>query len=627
MDIVTIDFETFYDRAFSLSKLTTEEYVRSPLFEIIGVSVKINDAPAVWAAGFLRVAALLAAIDFTDKAILCHNTVFDGAILSWRFGVKPRLWLDTLSMARPAHAVTAGGSLKKLALFYGIGEKGDEIINALGKHLVDFTTDELARYGAYCINDNDLTKKLFDILKKGFPVSELMVIDQTLRMYTEPHIVLDKVVLQTHLDAEKARKADLLERLAARGISKEQVLKIMNSNVQFAKLLKRCGIAPPMKTSKATGKLTFAFSKTDQEFTALLEHDDERVVALVETRLGTKSTIEETRTQRLLEVSERGPLPIMLNYYGAHTGRFSGGDKLNLQNLPSRKNNAIRRAICAPEGKVLIACDSAQIEARVVAWLANQSDLVEAFRQGRDIYSEFASAIYGYKVTKAQVLERFVGKTSVLGLGYGMGPPKFQDTLASGLMGMVVKLELDEAKRVVYLYRNRNHRIAALWESCDYMLKSMMAGNAGVLAEKISYDAKGIILPNKMRLTYHGLTMRRDGMAYIADQRSWVKYIGQKVSGTSPDDLPWSYIYGGKVTENIVQALARIVVAEQMVIIGRRYPVLFQVHDENVALADEDDADEALAFVKDVMATPPAWAPDLPVACEAKFATNYAEVK
>jgi DNA polymerase I-like protein with 3'-5' exonuclease and polymerase domains len=405
MDIATIDFETYYDDEYSLSKMTTEAYVRDPRFEVIGVGIKVNDWPTDWYSGD-NVGKFLKGLDYSTKAILCHNTAFDGAILSWHFGIRPKVWLDTLSMARPTHNATVGGSLANLVSALGLGQKGTEVVQAKGKRRADFTPQDLEQYGKYCINDVNLTKKLYDVLKQGFPSKELLVIDQTLRMYTEPRIELDVPLLEQHLQEVRERKAKLLE---DSGLSIEDIM----SNPKFATILVALGVDPPEKVSARTGQRTWAFAKTDKGLTDLLEHSDERVQAAVATRLGAKSTIEETRTEALIGVAARGRLPIMLNYYGAHTGRFSGGDKLNLQNLPARGNNKIRRALKAPPGHVLIACDSSQIEARMVAWLAGQADLLNAFREKRDVYSEFATKVYGRTITKGDKVERFVGKTCV----------------------------------------------------------------------------------------------------------------------------------------------------------------------------------------------------------------------
>jgi DNA polymerase len=626
VDIVTIDFETYYDKEFSLSKMTTESYIRDPRFEVIGVGVKVNDHQTDFYSGD-NPGKFLNSLDYSKRAILCHNTAFDGFILSHHFGIHPRFWLDTLSMARPKHSVTVGGSLKALTDYYRLGSKGDEVVHALGKRRADFTSDEMARYASYCCNDVEITYKLFMELRRGFPVSELRIIDQTLRMFTEPQLVLNKPLLKKHLENVINKKASLVEALGLE-CTEEEAKKMLMSNDKFAGYLLDCGVTPPMKLSPSTGKLTHAFSKTDRGFTDLLEHPDERIQTAAAARLGVKSTLEETRTRSLIGVAERGPLPILLNYYGAHTGRFSGGDKMNLQNLP--RSGALRRALCVPEGKLLVACDSAQIEARVVAWVAQQNDLLDAFREKRDVYSEFASEVYGRKVTKADKIERFVGKTCVLGLGYGMGAEKFKATLAIGQAGLRVNIGIDEAKRIVNLYRTKNHKIATFWNRCNTALSHLVSKQDFALVSHsphIELIDDGIRLPNGLAIRYPLLTATHDGYAYTADARVYREAVKDRVLGKELNTDKFIRIYGGKVTENLVQALARIVVAEQMIKIGERYKVVLQVHDEVVILCDAAEVEEAKAYMLEVMSTPPTWAPDLPVACEADHGENYGECK
>ena len=624
MRIITIDFETYYSREYSLSKMTTESYIRDPRFEVIGVGIKVDDNPPDWYSGD-NVGRFLNSLDYSKDAIVAHNTVFDGAILSWIYGIKPKFWFDTLSMARPFHHSTVGGSLKALANHYNLGQKGDEVIQALGKNRKDFSPQELDRYADYCLQDVNLTYELYKKLKVRVPVSELMIIDQTIRMYTEPSIMLDRKVLEQHLHKVREDKKKLIESLALKGVSEERVKKALMSNQIFAKILETVGVEAPMKISLRTGKETYAFAKTDKEFTALLEHPNPKVQALVAARLGTKSTIEETRTENLIKVSDRGSLPILLNYYGAHTGRFSGGDKLNLQNLP--RNGAIRKAITVPEGKILVACDSSEIEARMVAYIAGQDDLVQAFREGRDVYSEFATEVYGKRVTKADKIERFVGKTCILGLGYGMGHVKFRATLALGQGGIAVDIDENEARRIVNLYRQKNHKIVSLWHSCGHALTGMIAGSSGNICELLPYNKDGITLPNGLKIKYHALRNTSNGFEYIADARTFRKLAQKRILTGEQQKIDWTRIYGGKVTENVVQALARIVVAEQMASIGQSYRVAFQVHDEVIITTRENDLTNARQLVEKQMSTPPSWAKDLPVACESGVGYNYGDAK
>lgn len=630
MQLVTLDFETYYSKEFSLSKMTTEAYIRSPEFQIIGVAVKIGDTPAHWVSCATN-AEYTQYLNFlnNDCMVLCHNTAFDGAILSWKLGIKPKFLLDTLSMARPFHGLTVGGSLKALAEHYEIGAKGTEVLDALGKRREDFTTSQLAQYGKYCENDVELTYKLFKLLGKDFPKSELRVIDLMLRMYTEPVVTLDAPLLHTHLEQVQARKQALLDKVSA--VVGDLSL---SSNNQFADVLRKLGIEPPMKTSPTTGKATYALSKKDVEFKELAEHPDERVQAVVAARLGTKSTQEETRTQSFLAVSKRGTLPIMLNYYGAHTGRASGGEGLNLQNLPSRdpKKLALRRSLRAPEGHVFVACDSSQIEARVVAYLAGQDDLVEQFRRGDDIYSSFASDVYGYPVNrkieeiredgskyKPFKKEGDVGKTAILGLGFSMGADKFQHTLK---VDAGIPMELDECKKVVEVYRTKFDRIKALWDESDKSLQALLRGGTyelGALA--LPCRDNKVYLPNGLFLYYPNLRVQ-DGQ--WADGRPKKEMIYDKRRGRG---FETKYIYGGKGVENAVQALARIVVFDQMVEISRKYKVVLTVHDEVVACVPEDKAVAAEAYMTAVMSQAPKWAPNLPIACEASVGRTYADCK
>lgn len=638
MDVVTIDFETYYDTDYSLSKMTTEEYVRDPRFEIIGVGVKINNQPATWYAGS-EPAKFLRSLDYSKMAILAHNTVFDGAILSWHMGIKPRLWLDTLSMARPRFKVVAGGlSLAKLVSYFGVGEKGDEVIRALGKRRRDFTAAEIDAYGAYCLNDVDLTYGLFKQLAKGFPADELRIIDMTLRMYTEPQVELDAATLTDHLAGVRAAQSRLLLDLGKvhdLGGTEEEVRAALMSNVKLSEVLQGLEVSVPMKTSPTTNKLTYAFSKKDAEFVSMAEHRDERVAAVVAARLGVKSTIEETRTERLLSVAERGRLPIMLNYYGAHTGRFSGGDKLNLQNLP--RGGALRRSLRAPEGYTFIAADSSQIEARTVAWLAGQTDLVRAFAQGRDVYCEFASEVFKRPITKADPVERFVGKTCILGLGYGMGAIKFRDTLAIGQGGVSAQFSESEATRVVHLYRNRYHKIEAFWNRCRHALEQMVSGNPGmVLSDALpslvtSHDR--IEMPNGLPIMYPFLHQDASAvgrsLVYLDDPRQVSAIMAARLAGEQYPSDKLARIYGGKMVENITQSVARSIVSWQALRIAQNpiCRVAFQVHDENVVLAPTDKLDEATEWVRECMSSAPSWAAGLPVACSIGTGTNYGECK
>jgi DNA polymerase len=603
MDILNIDFETYYSQTFSLSKVTTEEYIRDPQFEVIGVAVKRNDEPTEWFTGTkVQTKRWLEKWDWADSIAVAHNAMFDMAILNWQFDIRPKRIADTLSMLRAIDGPDAGNSLAKAVERHGLGVKGTEVLNALGKRRIDFTSEEMARYAEYCINDVELTHALFIKLMKDFPVSELRLIDLTLRMFTEPVLVLDKSALVSHLDDVQTRKARLLDKAL---VDKTQIM----SNPKLAELLETLGVVPPTKMSPTTGKETFAFAKSDEEFKALLNHENPIVQAIVAARLGVKSTLEETRTERFINIAERGALPVPLRYYGAHTGRWSGEDKVNLQNIP--RGSPLKKAILAPEGHMFIDCDSSQIEARTLAWLAGQNDLVDAFDKGEDVYKIMASSIYGVAEKDVTKDQRFVGKTTILGAGYSMGATKFRVQLKA----MGVDLSQEECERIIFIYRATYPQIPLLWKQAQeavlYMMNNQEAplGLGGVLKVE-GHD--GILLPNGMRLKYPNLRW------VDTDGRREIVYDTKKGRAVIP-----TRIYGGKLVENVCQALARIVIGEQMLMVARKYRVCMTVHDAVGAIAPEADGTAAQTYVEQCMRIRPKWATKLPLNCESKIGASY----
>ena len=609
MNLITIDFETFYEKStFSLSKMTTEEYVRNERFEVIGVAVKVNDGETEWASGtHEQIKGWLEGFDWANSMAIAHNMMFDGFILSECFGIHPKVYADTLSMGRGLHGVEVGGSLAVLAQRYNLGVKGDEVIAASGKNREDFTEEELDRYGDYCVNDVELTYKLFTaMIKKGFPKAEMKLIDLTTRMFTRPILDLDLNLLEMHLTDVKEKKEKLL--LEAGITDKAELM----SNPKFAELLKGLGVEPPMKISPTTEKETFAFSKTDEEFKALSEHPDIRVQALVAARLGNKSTLEETRTERFIGIAKRGVMPVPLKYYAAHTGRWGGSDSLNLQNLPSRGANGgkLKKAIVAPEGYSIIDADSSQIEARVLAWLAGQDDLVEAFKNGEDVYKIMASAIYSKSQEEIKTEERFVGKTTILGAGYGMGAQKFRAQLKT----FGAEISEDEARHIIQVYRQTYPFITGLWREAQVALEAISKGYTTSLGKKgvleIVPNEKGIRLPS-------GLLMRYDQLFAAKDEKG-MQYQYKTRYG-------WNKIYGGKVIENVCQAIARCIIGEQMIRIAKRYNVVLTVHDAIACVVKDDEVLEAQAYIEECMKWTPEWADGLPVSCESGYGKSYGD--
>jgi DNA polymerase I-like protein with 3'-5' exonuclease and polymerase domains len=620
MEIITADFETYYDKEYSLTKLTTEAYVRDPRFEVIMLGLRWPDGTTEVVTGtHADIKYRLDAVDWGKYAVLCHNTMFDSAIFSWLFDVNPRAWLDTLSMARAMFG-SRNNSLAMLAKRYGFEDKGTEVQNAMGKRREDFTPEEFSRYAAYCLHDVKLCYDMWHTMSEGwynieefdkrdnYPLEELRLIDRHIRMFSEPVLRLNKEKLEAHLAGVIKRKEELLSKTE---FSKER----LSSNPQFAEVLKELGVEPPIKISKTTGKPTFAFAKTDPELKALLDHPDERVQTAVAARLGTKSTLEETRTSTFIDIVKRNSvLPVPLKYSYARTKRTSGGDNINLQNLPARGGTELKACIEAPPGYVLVDSDSSNIEARVLAWLARQDDLVEDFANGVDVYCKMASRIYGRPITKANKSERFLGKTVVVGCGYQTGAFKLQATLKTANPPM--DLDIQECQRIIDVYRMTNSRIKNLWYEAEQCIESMHAnktrwlGREGVL---LIEGKKGVRLPSGLYVSYPQLHRAHDPNRQVM---RW-QY---------KDDTGLVDIYGGKFVENCTQALARIIVMSQLLRIAKKYRVALTVHDSILAVVREAELGEARAYIESCMRWVPPWAAGLPINCESKWGYNYGEM-
>jgi DNA polymerase len=608
MDTIALDFETFYSKEFSLSKMTTEEYIRDPRFQVIGVSVKVNGGVPEWFSGTAKeTIAYLRGFDWANSMLIAHNAIFDAAILSWRCGIRPKVVADTLSMSRAMFGVDAGHSLKVLAERLHLPSKGDEVTRAIGLRRADFTPEALHAYGEYCRMDTHLTYEAFRVMMaRGFPKSELKLVDLTIKMFTEPTLELDVPHLEGHLIRTQRAKAALVEEA---GVDR----KMLMSNPKFATMLEELDVIPPMKISPTTGKMTFAFAKNDEDFQALMEHHNPQVQALCAARIGSKSTLEETRTERFIAIGNRGKFPVPLRYYAAHTGRWGGTDKINMQNLPSRGPNAkqLKKAIRAPEGHVLIDCDSSQIEARVLAWLAGQDDLTAAFARGEDVYKIMASKIYGNKPEDVDKGQRQVGKTVILGAGYGVGHHKLQLFLKTQAG---VDVDLDEAKRIIDIYRQSNNQISRMWRAAQRTIESLERGDrlsfgrAGVLG--VDAEDSALVLPNGLPIRYDGLFAEQGEKGY---EYKYKTRRGEK------------RLYGGACVENVTQALARIVVGEQMLKIAKRHRVVLTVHDSVVSCVPEAEEDEAREYIETCMRWTPDWAEGLPVNCESGVGASYGD--
>lgn len=645
-----LDFESYYcsrlltgeSVAYTLNKLTTAQYVLDNRFETIGVGLGLGAALPVWFSGthdYLK--RVLERIPWDRTLVIAHNAIFDGAVLEWVFGFKPAKYFCTMMGSRPYVAPFTGRmSLGSVAKFLGLGEKGDEVIRADGKHRKDFAPAELAAYGGYCCNDVVLTCRAYEKLAQWLPNDEQDLIDLTIKKFVRPTLKLDRPALQQRRDdivvERQQLRTDLVGLFDSQKLLEgvEEIEKpaavetIMRSRVQFATVLANQGIKVPMKKSKANGRDTFAMSKTDADFMDLLTHDNEAVRELVAARLKLSSNMEATRLERFdeiaaLDVGDDTLLPVPLLYYGAHPGRFSGLDKINLQNLPRIKFLAdgktpdpdsgwLRRSIVAPDGHVIVAGDLSQIEARIVATLAGCYDLVRQFASKQDTYGIFATRIYGRPIDKKKdPIERFVGKTCILGLGYGMGPAKF---LLQMLLAKVKGMTPEQAKRIVYLYRETYKEIPLLWSSLEQYLSKCVDPQALFTFGPLTLLHERIVLPNGMPLIYPGL--KGDG-----DQL-------QFTSKRAKDEGTTNKLWGGVITENVVQALARIVISRAELRLARAgLRAALQVHDELVYCVPEKHAEKVKRAIEIALRMPVDFLPRLPVDCEVGIGKTYAECK
>lgn len=620
MNFWFMDYESFYSREYSLRKMTPPEYILHPLFECMGCAFKegANGAP-FWVDG-PDLPKFFAGIDKDKAAFVSHNALFDACITAWRYNTTPRLLVDTLGMSRATLGhVLKSHSLASVARHLGLGVKGDTLLKVEGMTSADIKAAGLwQQYTDYALNDVELCAQIFTTLRAApysFPTKELVVKDAVLRCAINPKFHLDQDELHNHLYAVQRSKELLLQQV---GPEREELM----SNDKFALALMQLGVDPPRKTSLLTGKETWAFAKTDHEFVELEEHENIDVQQLVAARLGLKTTLEETRTQKFINIgrvtwpgNRQGLMPIPLRYAAAHTHRLGGEWKINMQNLP--RGGALRRALIAPPDHLVLAPDSAQIEARIVAWICGQADLVKAFADGEDVYSSFASEVFGFPVNKKDnPKERFIGKTSILGLGFGMGWPKFQNTVkvqSRNELGEVIELTDAQALNNVATYRRKYRRVERSWGLLgERGIKSLASGGKFEFGPCV-FEKGAILLPNGLRLHYHDLKRENNEWSFT--------YAGKP-----------KRLYGSKLLENMVQALARIAVMDAAVAINKRFEALgqelaLQVHDELVYVVPRDIADACKAIALEEMSRRPTWAPGLPLKAEAEIGPSYGDAK
>lgn len=617
---LVIDFETFYGTKYSLrsNKINYTEYVRDPRFAIMCVCVKVNDDPilSLTADEFDSWIRIPNQTWWDSTAIYAHNLMFDGLILAERYDIRPGRWMCTLALSRALFQGSVGADIDSMARFLGLPPKSGVLLKVKDRHWDDLTTEEHSAMLEYCANDVLVCDTIARIFEPTIPPSEIELIHTTLQQFLEPKLYINEPALRAEVNRTLQERADLIAASGVLAQGKKTAEDRLRSTPLFAEILREKGIEPPMQWSLKQEKEVEVFSKQHLPWLRMVNEwrdvDRTDLVALADARMNCASSIHITRPARLLVQSNGGhPIGAAYNYYGAHTGRWSGANKLNFQNF--KRKGAIRRTITAPKGYVLCVVDASQIELRFNAWFCGEAVVVALLRDGTCVYRKMAGEIYGlneqaWRALPSDSAQRFVGKVAMLGLGYGMSGRKFNDTLALGGMGPAVFLPQETTDNIVYnVYRPNHPNIVRTWHELDETLERMMYPDCNYTWKCLQIKHNRIILPNGMEQVYHDLRFDDPrSKSYFAD--------GDRHN-----------IYGGLFDENIIQALARIPMGDAMLRIKKRYPIVLHTHDELVSLVPESEADEGLAFMISELSTPPPWAPDIPLKAEGGYDYCYSK--
>lgn len=661
MRIVTLDFETYFDSKakYSLANMGPLEYVRDKRFYVQCVSIRINKGETyVIEAIDGKDAQVLHALRLDEPGTITvgHNlNGFDCLVLSEYYGIHPYMLVDTIPMMHwlgLSRIMSRSHKALTTLLNHGIKQAGTVVSD--GKRTKEeFTPDEWSFFLRYCRDDTLQCSENFYSMLPFMDIDAIKLMSLTAKMATEPAFIPDRAMLQDYERELNSQSEQALAKLQQflHFSSVDDMLKGIRSRTTFPKLLAEAGCACPMKWSEKQCKEIPAISKTDLEFTKLLQSDNEQVRLLVQTRLEQNSSIQMSRTQSLLSFADK-PIPIMLSVLNAHTGRYTAGnegksDGLNFQNFSKRDPTklALRKSLKAPDGYSVVACDSSQIEARILAWVSGQDDLVEQFRTGRDPYAEMASKIFHvpaqdiHDAAKSNddprhntyKTYRNVGKTCVLSAGYGVGAQKFSDTL------LRTKVHLDPdpikhqemAQQAHAIYRQSAWAIVKFWRVCDKIVQTLTAstqlGEYGKFGahNEFSYgraivplsqvNCAYVAMPNGYRLWYPNLRFElKDGRNVMVYDR----FVHGKTMATS--------LYGGGLTENVCQSLAFMMLGWQACrMVDAGIPLKANIHDAWITVVPTGQAEHTKQLMEKIMSSTPDWLLGFPVGCEAEIGTDF----
>ncbi len=659
--------------------MTPANYILDPRYETIMCAVKAisdtlpQDHSIVDGPDF---AAWIAQYPPEETTTVTYNALFDNAILSWKYGYVPHTMIDAMAMARTlmGHEL-ARFSLAAIAEHLGAPPKQTTINDVIGMRRADIKAAGLwPAFSQYAIHDNELCELIFTKLYDKLPWSERRLMDMVLRCCVEPKFVVDTKLLEDHIVDVKNAKEQLI--IAAGGVDKSVIM----SSAKFQSALEALGVdieykdSPTAKDEYGEPKRIPAFSKSDEFMENLMNDSDPAVAALAAARIGLKSTLEETRSEKLLSignlpwtVTQRahaaiqrefapldymatatvgfGLMPMPLRYGGAHTHRLSGDWGLNVQNMPtvrgSKGKSKLRLSLKAPAGHTVVTCDLGQIEARLVAWICGAKTLIDEFTLKLDPYNKLASDTFGRPVNRKLVgtideIMGFIGKTGILGLGYGCGKDNFNTMVVRSARSQGMDISTIYTREIgdkcVDAYRKRYFQIPAAWNK----LGSIISTNWGLPhLPEVNFGpvtiGHGVVhLPSGLDMTYAEPAERRVMKKMPNGEERWMFEFSYRYGKI------WHRLYGPKLLENIVQALARIVVMNAALRIRDRgktrpcpdaYRFVMQAHDELVFIIPDEELDFAKAMIHNEMVRPPSWGRDIPLTADIGTGASYGEAK
>ena len=612
--ILTLDFETYYSVDYSLRKLPNFEYITDPRFKAHGLAVKMGSAPGEWVPHD-ALPSFFASVDWSITPCLFQRAVFDAMIMFWQYNVVPGYILDTQGLGNMlVRPFTSHASMESMAQFYGHAGKvegGAALVETKGIRDLDPEMEE--RLAEYAIGDVDLTRQIFDDQVNGdviVPDEEFDLIDMHGQLYLRELMKLDETLLSKVKTEHVDHKAEVAARLRARWpeifTAKADPWTKMRSNPNVAKLIVDIGELPPRKRSKTTGKLAYAFAKPDLAFQALKGKSDDGAL-IVEAKTLAGSSILESRIERFLLMSQRmrGFMHPLLQYYGAATGRSSGsGDMTNFQNLPKNPEE-FRHCLVAPEGHSVLVGDSANVEARGIAWLAQDTGLLDIFKaadvcakagrdpkeEGLDVYSRMAAKIN---------TTRKLGKMVVLGCSYLLSENGFVRNIRAQGDRTEERLLRDAHAGWTAANQPIINLGYQLWNAFEITAFTGKTTEVSKLALEKYRDGVIVWLPSGRAMIYGGIKRVLDNVSHSRGK-----------------------LWAGITINNAVQGMCRDLVFQQILQAEELHPYLWLlVHDEANLVVPDELVEKMSQILGDALCWSPPWAGGLPVYGDAKAAKH-----